>query len=67
MKGSETMDDPLYCKALVLDDGTVRMALIANNLIGVDGVWWTACGGWWRGSSGRTTEGTWIGCGGRRR
>ena len=36
VKGSETIDDALYSKALVLDDGTVRMALIANDLIGVD-------------------------------
>jgi len=35
-RGSETIDDELYCKALVLFDGETKIAIVTNDLIGVD-------------------------------
>lgn len=37
-RGSETIDDELYCKALVLSDGETKLAIITNDLIGVDSI-----------------------------
>ena len=34
-KPSDAIDDPLFSKALVLDDGRMRLAIITNDLIGV--------------------------------
>lgn len=34
--GSETIDDELYSKALVLYDGDTKLAIVTNDLIGVD-------------------------------
>ncbi|MDP6776674.1 MAG: neutral/alkaline non-lysosomal ceramidase N-terminal domain-containing protein [Candidatus Latescibacteria bacterium] len=35
-KGSEAVHDPLYAKALVLDDGRTKVALVTTDLIGVN-------------------------------
>lgn len=35
-QGSETIDDELYSKALVLYDGETKLAVVTNDLIGVD-------------------------------
>jgi len=35
-RGSKTIDDELYCKALVLYDGETKLAIVTNDLIGVD-------------------------------
>ena len=35
-QGSETIDDELYCKALVLHDDDTKLAVVTNDLIGVD-------------------------------
>ena len=35
-RGSETIADPLYAKALVFDDGGTQAAIITNDLIGVE-------------------------------
>lgn len=37
-RGSETIDDELYCKALVLSDCETKLAIVANDLIGVDSI-----------------------------
>jgi hypothetical protein len=37
-RGSETIDDELYCKALVLYDGETKLALVTNDLIGINDV-----------------------------
>ncbi len=36
--GSETINDDLYCNALVLSDGETKLAFVTNDLIGVDDV-----------------------------
>ena len=35
-RGSETIQDELYCKALVLADAETKLAIVTNDLIGVD-------------------------------
>ncbi|MBM3239877.1 hypothetical protein FJZ31_26635 [Candidatus Poribacteria bacterium] len=37
-RGSETIDDELYCKALVLYDGETKLAIVTNDLIGVNDI-----------------------------
>ncbi len=37
-RGSETIDDELYCKALVLYDGETKLAIVTNDLIGISGI-----------------------------
>ena len=37
-RGSETIGDELCCKALVLYDGETKLAIVTNDLIGVDNV-----------------------------
>jgi len=37
-RGSETIDDELYCKALVLCDCETKLAIVTNDLIGIDNI-----------------------------
>jgi len=37
-RGSEVIEDELHCKALVLYDGETKLAIVTNDLIGVDNV-----------------------------
>ena len=37
-RGSETIDDDLFCKALALFDGETKIAIITNDLIGIDNI-----------------------------
>jgi hypothetical protein len=37
-RGSETIDDELYCKALALYDGETKLAIVTNDLIGVNDI-----------------------------